>query len=267
VKKILLLLSVILILNACSSNRAKKPEPEPPVDVSHPFEAPAWLWQIPSGSYAIGFGYSDTFYSNRADSLAREYAAVSLSRNHSAFIVDKEALYSWASESQSDWSSAGINVVVSADMEYLKRAHRTLQLVDAVDIRGYRIGLFGFIDGGVDGTPRTMLLDELPAWCVDESTSQSGSTVYSVASAVASSLPDAWNLAQEKALRLIGKYRIQRVKALFESTDDIGQRRTAVETVTRNYKAYFDKSFIVPLRKEQQSSYRVYIMLKSSDTQ
>jgi len=54
VKKILLLLSVILILNACSSNRAKKPEPEPPVDVSHPFEAPAWLWQIPSGSYAIG---------------------------------------------------------------------------------------------------------------------------------------------------------------------------------------------------------------------
>lgn len=267
-KKTIILLCVVLLIGACSSHKAKKPLPASPPETEYlGFNAPAWLWQIPSGSYAVGFGFTDTFYSNRADSLAREFAAVSLSRNHSAFVVDKQAVYNWASASQSDWSSAGIKVVVSADMDYLKRANRTLKVIEAVDLQGYRIGLFGFIDGSVDNSAKPMRIEELPPWCVDESTELKGSTVICVASAVAASLPDAWNLAQEKALSLIGKYRIQKVRALFDSTDDIGQRRLAVETVTKNYKAYLDKSFIVPQRKEKLISYRVYIQLKSSDVQ
>lgn len=266
--KTLMILCVLILLSACTGNKARKVAVDPVLPESGiPFEAPAWLWQIPAGSYAVGFGYSDTFFSSRADSVAKEFAAVSLSRNHSAFVVDKEALYTWASETQSDWSSARINLVVSSDIDYLKRAHRNLQMVDAVDVQGYRIGLFGFIDGGVDKATRPMRSEEMPDWCVDESTTQKGNTIYCVASGVAASLPDAWNLAQEKALRLIGKYRVQKVKAIFETTDDIGQRRLAVETVTRSYKAYFDKSFIVPMRKETLSSYKVYVRLRSSEVQ
>lgn len=267
-RKLLFLLLLALLLSSCvTSKKQKVKKVYQPQETFVPFEAPAWLWKIPSGSYSIGFGYSDTFYSNRADSLAREFASVSISRNHSSFVVDKEALKAWASETQSDWSSAGLKLVVSSDLDYLKRTYQKLQLIDAVDVHGYRIGLFGFIDGQVENQIQTMDGNQLPDWCLDEHTQLNGNVLFCTASGLASSLPDAWNLAHERALRLIGKYRFQKVKGVFETETDMSQRHTAIETVTRSYKAYFEKSFIVPISIEGQKSFKVYLQVRSQENQ
>ncbi|MCB5228489.1 MAG: hypothetical protein LHW44_00215 [Candidatus Cloacimonetes bacterium] len=256
---------LMLFLSACGGNKTRSCHPLPPPEIHTPFSAPSWLWQIPSGSYTIGFGYADTFFSNRADSLAREYAAVSLSRNHSSFVVDKKSIWEWASETQSSWESRTFQLVVSADLNYLKNSYQDLILIDHYHTQGYYIGLYGFSDKEVDAKPTIMHQDEKPDWCVDESITSKGNTIYCIASAQASSLMDAWSLAQEKALRLIGKYRLQKVQAVFASEDDFHKRDLAIETVARSYQAYLDKSFIIPSTTENQTSYLVYLQIRSLD--
>lgn len=265
-KRSLILIMLAVLIAACSTHKyVYQPQEIDPAPVYLPFEAPNWLWQIPSGSYAIGFAFKDTHLSNRADSIAKEYAAVSLSRNHSSFIVDKKALSEWASQTQSDWKAVELQFVVSSDLDYLKKSHSKLQLVDSYEHDGYLIGLYGFIDGKVNPEIQVMQNSQTPDWCVDEATRQQGNVVYYTASALAATLPEAWNLAHEKALRLIGKYRLQKVKGAFEERMDMTQRRLAIETVSESYKAYFVKSFIVPISIEGQKSYRVYLQIKSSE--
>lgn len=265
-KNAALILLIAVLLFSCSSNK-KHPHSEPTVLPDIPFDAPGWLWNIPSGSYAIGFGYSDTFFSSRADSLAREFAAVSLSRNHSAFVVDKQTIISLAQKSDVAVKNMDFKVVVSSDMEYLHRASKGLKLLDKYDAMGYMIGLYGFIDGQVDSARRPMLASEKPDWCEGKDLYERGNTIYSVALGSAARLSDAWYLAQEKALRQIGQHKILNVLGLLRATNDSVQRDLALETVTRNQKTYFDKCFIIPVQSGNSTSFRVYLQLKTSKNQ
>jgi hypothetical protein len=264
VKYIPFLLILSLVLLSCSENKAKDDKTNTVPSREVPFEAPAWLWEIPSGSYAIGFGYPDTFYTTRADSLAKDYAAVSISRNHSSFVVDKQAIMNLAISDTQFSDKMDFNVVVSADLDYMRRAYQNLRLLDSVNVMGYMIGLYGFIDGDVDGAPRVMYPDQVPAWCADGSLYVQNNTLYSVASGYASDLPAAWTLAQEKALRQIGKYRVMKVVGKIRATDDTLKKSMAMETVTTAYKAYFERSFIVPVKWGNTTSYRVFISMRTA---
>ncbi len=265
-KRVSLLLLIIIGLAACTQNKVVQVSAEPQVQVEiGDFEAPAWLWQVPSGSYAIGFAYTDTHREARADSIAREYAAVVLSRNHSSFVVDKRAIFEWADEENSDSKEAKLKLVVSADMEYLKKAHQDLIKLDSADLMGYHLALYGFIDGKVDGRIRKMKGNKVPAWCADATVSQDGKVINVVASALAASLPDAWFMAHENALRLMGKYRLQKIAGSHESSDEMDIRKFTDETVTISYKAYLDKCFIIPMKTEGMQSFKVYLSLRSQE--
>lgn len=264
-RRISLLLLIVISLVACTGNKVREPvEPEVRVEIGD-FEAPAWLWQVPSGSYAIGFAYMDTHLEAKADSIAREYAAVVLSRNHSSFVVDKKAIVEWADEVNSGSKEAKLNLVVSAEMEYLKKAHQELIKLDGVDVMGYHLALYGFIDGTVDRSVRKMRGNEVPAWCEDANVTQDGKVINVVASALAASLPDAWFMAQERALTLMGKYRLQKIAGSHESSGEMDIRKFTDETVTLSYKAYLDKCFIVPIKTDGIQSFRVYLSLRSQD--
>jgi len=258
----LLLLSLLLV--SCAGDKRRDPDPPPSASSKLTFDAPGWLWEIPSGSYAVGFAYSDTEFSSRADSLARDYAAVSISRNHSAFVVDKQAIMNMAISNTQFTDTMDFQVVVSADLDYMHRAYQTLRKLGSVDVMGYMIGLYGFIDGDVDTARRTMQPEPLPDWCSDGDTQVQNGTLYSMASGYASELPSAWTLAQEKALRLIGQYRVMNVVGKMRATDDTLQKNMVLETATKGYKAYFDRSYIVPVKWGNTHSYRVYLRMKTA---
>ncbi len=259
-----LFLLLSLLLCSCAARKASSDQPPQPKSRELPFTAPGWLWEIPSGSYSIGFGYPDTFFSSRADSIARDYAAVSISRNHSAFVVDKKAIMDLAISNTQFSEDMDFKVVVSADMDYMHRAYQTLRLLDSMDTMGYMIGLYGFIDGAVDSAPRVMDPAQKPDWCADSDVYTQNNTIYSVASGYAADLPGAWTLAQEKALRQIGQFRVLNVLGKIRATDDTLQKNMALETVTRGYKAYFDRCFIVPVKWDNTHSYRVYLRMKTA---
>lgn len=253
-----------LLLFSCAGNRKHGNDIEPPASKEVSFEAPGWLWEIPSGSYAVGFAFSDTEFSSRADSLARDYASVSISRNHSAFIVDKQAIMDIAVSDTQFSDRMDFNVVVSADLDYMHRAYQTLRKLGSANVMGYMLGLYGFIDGNVDTTMRVMRPDEVPQWCSDSNTYTQSNTLFSVASGYAAELPGAWTLAQEKALRQIGQYRVMNVVGKIRSTNDTLQKNLVLETTTKGYKAYFDRCYIVPVKWGNATSYRVYLRMKTS---
>lgn len=257
---------LILSLTACGKIKTQSPVSgyDPPDELGS-IEAPAWLWEFPSGSYAIGFAFQDSHFGAKADSLAKEYAAVVLSRNHSSFVVDKKAIYEWADEQNSNSKEAKLQLVVSADLPYLQKAHQDLIRLDFTEQMGYYIALYGFIDGAVRNDIRKMHGDQIPAWCEENTVRQEGKVIHAVASDIAANLPDAWALAHEKALRLIGKYRLQKVAASLQNDDSLVIRKFEDETVSITYKAYLDKCFIIPITKEGMQSFKVYLSLRSQD--
>jgi hypothetical protein len=263
-KLLLLILSLILLLAGCARNRTEQAPPEDVPEQELPFTAPGWVWQIPAGGCALGITYSDSHYSAGAGDHARDYAAVSISRNHASFVVDKRMIMSLAMQDEVDWKKVDYNVVVSADLDYLRDAGRNLVLIDSFDVSGYMLGLFGQIEG----TARKELVTSDPAqrpdWTAQDLYADR-KTVYSVGYAHQATLMDAWSQAQEAALRRLAQYRIQNVVTQVRATEDEMQRNIAIETVTRSQNVYFDKSFIVPVRKGNTTSYRVYLQLMMAD--
>ncbi|MDP2173637.1 MAG: hypothetical protein Q8M98_01040 [Candidatus Cloacimonadaceae bacterium] len=258
----LLSLLLILLVSACAKNRAPlQKDIVPPQHLA--FDAPGWLWELPAGGYVIGITYADNFYSDGAVDFARDFAAVSLSRNHSSYIVDKEIVLSLAMQEEIDWAKISFNVVVSSDIGFLYRASAGLKMIDSYEINGYLIGLFGFIDGSVKPEKLSMNSTNIPDWSASHSVYTNGKTLYSVASSHQASLMDAWNMAQELALRQIAQYRLQNVVAVVRATNDIMQRNIAIETVTRSQNVYLDKSFIAPFKQDNIVSYKVFLQLKS----
>lgn len=264
-KQILIWGSILLLLVGCASNKPRgQIQQDNTPELELPFTAPGWLWQIPAGNYAIGITYGDSFYSGGAGDFARDFAAVSLSRNHSSFVVDKQMIISLAMQKEVDWRKQNFNVVVSSDLDYLHEAGKNLVMLDSTQVSGYLIGLFGQKQGKVKGEMLTSDPANRPSW-IQNTVYADNNTLFSVGYSHQATLMDAWNLAQELALRQIGQFRLQNVVAEVRATEDEMRRNIAIETVTRSQNVFFDKSFIIPVRKGNTSSYKVYLQLMTAE--
>ncbi len=251
----------VLLLTGCSVFRPKPAVPHVPDVKILPFDAQQWLWQIPEGDYAVGISYSDTFYSDNAEDDARDFAAVCLSRNHSAYIVDKENIITLAEDRELDLKQANFNVVVSEDLEYLRRASKELKLLGQFDTRGYFLGLYGFIDTNPDTLSVIMNPADPPNWIKKPGVRIEKKKVICVASSRQASLIDAFSAAQEIALRSLGQYIVRDVTAQVRATNEVMERNLLMETVTRSHSVFFDKVFIRQLKIDGSDSYEVFLQL------
>jgi len=225
------------------------------------FEAPVWLQNIPKGDFAIGIAWDDASFSSGAIDIAKEFAAVSLSRNRGSFVVDKSIVTAISEQQALDWNQVGYNLVVSADTDFLRRAGRELKLIDKYSTGAYLICLFGFGESAVSADRVAMSRQNLPDWCNREDIAIQGDKLISVASAQHATLMDAWSEAQEKALRQIGKYRLQKVMGRLTATQSSQEKAIAIETVTKSQSNRFVNAFVVPIRNNNTLSYKVYICL------
>ncbi|HNX38559.1 MAG TPA: hypothetical protein PL124_09845 [Candidatus Cloacimonadota bacterium] len=255
------LLLPVLFLTGCSVFRPKPIVPHVPDIKILPFDAQQWLWQIPQGDYAVGISYSDTFYTDGADDAAKDFAAVGLSRNHSSYIVDKDNIITMAEDKELDLKQASFNVVVSEDLDYLRRASKELKLVGQFDTKGYFLGLYGFLDTKADTLLVTMNPAQPPAWISRTGVRKEKKKILSVASSRQVSLMDAFSAAQELALRYLGQYILRDVTGEVRAENNVIQRNLILETVTRSRSVFFDKVFIRQMKIDGNESYEVFLQL------
>ncbi len=257
--------SIILLFNllSCTSNRQIRevPPAADPVQIQD-FEAPAWLFDIPKGQYVVGIAWADGMTGSGAEDAAREFAAVSISRNNASFVVDKSIIVTLSEQRELDWNQVGYNVVVSADPQIMHHAFANLHLVEKYEKNGYFIGLFNYGAAAVNTEIEAMGKD-LPPWARGNDISADQDAVYGVGVSTQAYLMDAWFEAQENALKSIGKYRLQNVLGRILAINDRLEKAVAMETVTQSNHSYLDKAHIVHIRNHQTSSYRVYLRLSS----
>lgn len=258
----LCLIPAAVLMLSCSFNQSSCETTTTPNPIQYQiFEAPSWLFQIPKGPYVVGISWSDGMIGTGAEDSAREHAAVSLSRNHASFVVDKSIIVSLSEQRELDWNQVGYNVVVSANLQAMHDAYANLKLVDSYDKNGYFIGLFSYNTASVDSDLKPMTHGSLPAWAKGNDISTDSKNVFGVGSSHQAYLMDAWSEAQENALKAVGKYRLQNIMGRILAIDDMLEKSIAMETVTQSNHVYLDKAWIVHIRNHQTSSYRVYLRL------
>ncbi|MBM4403240.1 MAG: hypothetical protein FJ042_02450 [Candidatus Cloacimonetes bacterium] len=258
-----ILILPLFLLSACPGKRPVVPEQQA-VRVNYlTAEVPAWMMDLPEGDYTIGIAWRPTMFDSDSEDAARDFAAVSFSRNHSAYVVDKSLVYSLSQMQEIDWNNVNFKVVVSADTTFLRRSARDLILLDKVEIHGFLIALFGFNQIETDETPRLMHMTTKPVWCDQTNLFISGESVVTTGTALSANLFDAWTQAQETALRTIARYQVQRVVSRLLVNNDWMQQYTQMETVLRNQRVYLRRSFIEFRQIENQPSYKVYLQFKA----
>jgi hypothetical protein len=226
-----------------------------------PFTTKQWLAELPEGEFAIGISYADPNLEATSGAIAKDYAAVAMSRNHASYVVDKEIFLDLANAPELDLNRLSFNVVVSADLEFLRHCSNNLQLVDSFVSAGYFIGLYG-INKPVTISESSVELNEIPpAWYNREGVSLMDKQLNSVASSHQARLGDALNMAQEKALRQIAQYRLQNVLGKIRSINDRTDQAIALETVTRNQECYFQRINIYQWKSGESFSYTVYVQM------
>lgn len=260
-----IIIIAILILAGCSTNREKPINNYVPDVRILPFEGQAWLWEVPPGDYAIGISYSSTHFTDGSADAARDFAAVSLSRNHSSYIVDKHSLLQIASQDDADFRTADFNLVVSQDIGYLRRAVENLRLVHQFDTQGYFIGLYGFNHAIVDTSKLVMHPGEVPDWARRPGLKVAEGRIISTAASRQASLIDAYFVAQEMALRQIGRHLILKVMDDLKVENDIIKQMSAFESVSQSSPYNIDKVYIRKLMIDGNPSYEVSLQLEEAD--
>jgi hypothetical protein len=250
----------MITLAACSRNSTQTAAP-----FSHQSRSitPSWLQQIPQGEYMLGISYPDLHFPERATEQAKEFAAIALSRNHSSYIVDKEALLTLADHRDIDYNSKRFDLVVSADMDYLNYAIRELKPVLSYSADGLEFVLFG-----INSKPfNTLALGEdatlTPSWAAKPALILDKDIVISTAQAREAELQDAFLAAQEIALRQIGQYRVQNVASVVRDWGDVHLRQMSMETVTINSAARLKRAHFVAHEYGFTRSYTVYLQLEA----
>jgi hypothetical protein len=187
---------------------------------------PAWLLYLPEGDNAIGIAWDSPNKPKSVLNSSREFAAVSLSRNKSSFVVDKSAVINYAEQNEVDLQKADFRVVVSADTSYLNYADKNLKSYAEATFHGYKVFLYGIEQPVVNNDIVRASVANTPKWCKGNETFEDADYVYTVGYAQEISLITAWKNAQEDGLRKLAQYRLTNVIATLRSTEDQTRKTT-----------------------------------------
>lgn len=251
---------LLLILSACASPPKTAKLEQIPVSL----ESRTWLHELPPGEFMIGISYPDEHFPENSEAMGKAFAAIALSRNHSAFVVDKELLLTLADNDEIDYTSVRYNVVVSSDMEYLNKAANDIIQIDSFSCNGVMYSLYGFSPDAKATKAIQYVPNDLPKWTKATPITIENNTLVSRAMAHEAELSDAFFNAQENALSQIGQYRIQNVMAEIRDINDVHQRVMAIETVTKTAPSRLSKIHIVPWQSGNFNSYTLYLELETS---
>ncbi len=275
-KQMIIFLLLLFSFLGCATNQSNQPKQKVELSVSTQqpistiapqttkLSVPDWFISLPDGDIeAIGIAHDKLFKEEETKQLAKEHAAVLLSRCHGSFNVNKRATFTNDADAMgSDEQSAQFEVIVSSDLNYLKQVADSLKICDHFRLHNYYISLLGNKTGSFKPSMVEISDDSLPVWCKQNAIQTKDTEVYSLGVGKSEDLISAWDKAYDAALKQLAGYKQTQVSSVTQETYDNQSKSVALETSTVLGNVKPLNHYVTCQTKEGLTTYQVWCRLK-----
>ncbi len=250
-KLIILLLSLFVIVGCATQNKIYKQETQ---DVFEIPSLPKWVNSAPD-NFVVGISRKSMNHDDMKDS-ARQMATVMESRNHASYTIEKYASTSNEEILKSNVTKFKLNV--SSSPQHTEQIYNSLILVDSSEALGYFFGLFSMTSSEVQSSDKKGNIQRLPEYYDIDKLMISNNAITCFRTESSASLVHAWEKAAEEARFEIAKYLEKQVQSVIINTDEITEKRIALETAEKLSQMKLKASYITTELKDNLRLFKVY---------
>jgi len=257
-----------LVLTNCTKNQMAEPAqigiqlPVVSKTVYTNLNLPAWLLTLPEGENSIGIVVDSNKKKSAQSDAAREFAALSLSKNVGSFEFDKTEVLKFAEQVKDIKQMQEFKVTLKSDSSYPGKVSNLLKPLAETAAQGYQIYLFATDSPELNNDKIKASAGSIPKWCRTAEITEDDEYVYVVGKAVDSKLNNAWKTAQNNALNKLAQYRLQSVASLIKTANNPTDSALLLDSLNRDFHAAFAKTWFFHKTENNAPSYNVFIMLK-----
>ncbi|MBT4334046.1 MAG: hypothetical protein HOD64_12310 [Candidatus Cloacimonetes bacterium] len=247
---------VLLIFTGCATHKEiYKHETQDRLEIP---PLPKWVYNTPD-NFVVGISKKSMNYSEMVEA-AKQMAAVMESRNNASYTIEKYAATSSDNILKSNVTEFKLNV--SSSPQKTKEIYNSLKLVDSVEVLGYFLGLFSISGMEVDATLKRSSIQRIPDYFAKDKLEVMQNTLICNRTVSSSSLVLAWENAATEARYEIAKYLEKEVQSAIINTDDITEKRIALETSEKLSQMKLKASYITTELNDNLRLFKVYHQLE-----
>lgn len=225
--KILILMLSLLIIGGCATHNEIYRQKTQDKFETPPL--PKWIHNTPD-NFVVGISQKSMNY-NEMQEAAKQMATVMESRNNASYTIEKYAATSSDNTLKSNVYEFKLNV--SSSPQKTKQIYNSLELVASMEALGYFFGLFTSTNLEIDTSYKKPYIQKKPKYFEKDKLEIYDNTINCYKTESSSSLILAWEKAAVEARYEIAKYLEKNVQSAIINTDEITEKRLALETAEK----------------------------------
>ncbi len=250
-KVIILILTLLLIAGCATHNEIYRQKTQDRFEIP---PLPKWVYNTPA-DFVVGISQK-SMNPDEMQEAAKQMAAVIESRNHASYTIDKYAATSSDNILKSNVTEFKLNV--SSSPQKTEQIYNSFKLVDSIETLGYFFGLFSAIDLEVEASYKKPYIMRIPEYFEKDKLEISDNKIICFKTVSSSSLILAWEKATVEARYEIAKYLEKKVQSAIINTDEITEKRMALETSEKLSQMKLRRSYITTELKDNLRIFKVY---------
>ncbi|MCK5052578.1 MAG: hypothetical protein KAS53_12710 [Candidatus Cloacimonetes bacterium] len=251
-KNVIILILSLLIIGGCAThNEIYRQKTQDKLEIP---PLPKWVYNTPD-NFVVGISLK-SMNSDEMQEAAKQMAAVMESRNHASYTIEKYAAISSDNTLKSNVVEFKLNV--SASPQKTEQIYNSLELVHSIEALGYYFGLFSAVNREIDASFIRANILRMPKYFEKDKLEISDNTINCYETESSSSLVLAWTNAAVEARYNIAKYLEKEVQSAIINTDEITEKRIALETSEKLSRMKLKASYITTELKDNLRVFKVY---------
>lgn len=247
----IIILSLFLFSGCATHNEIYRQETRDRFEIP---PLPKWVYNTPD-NFVVGISQKSMNF-NEMQEAAKQMAAVMESRNHASYTIEKYAAISSDNILKSNVTEFKLNV--SSSPQKTEQIYNSLELVDSIEALGYFFGLFSATKMEIEASYKRSDIQRNPVYFEKDKLEISENTITCFKTVSSSSLVLAWEKAAVEARYEIAKYHEKKVQSAIINTDEITEKRLALETSEKLSQMQLKASYITTELKDNLRVFKVY---------
>lgn len=251
-KRLTIFILSLLIIGGCATHneiyrqKAQDRFETPPL--------PKWIYNTPD-NFVVGISQK-SLNTDEMQEAAKQMAAVMKSRNNASYTIEKYAATSSDNTFKSNVTEFKLNV--SSSPQKTKQIYNSLELVASIEALGYFFGLFTPTNLEIDAYYKKPYIQKKPKYFEKDKLKIYDYTINCYKTQSSSSLVLAWENAAVEARYEIAKYLEKKVQSAVINTDEITEKRIALETSEKLSRMKLKASYITTELRDNLRVFKVY---------